>query len=477
MEGQNQSREANVVILGAGPSGLGVALGVSLHSYDAKVTVLEKKSRVGGLAGSFTWKGHVIDYGPHRLSPNISAVRYLAEDILGPDCLVQKSQHGVVFRNKLYQFPPRVIDWLSVPSLFILMRFTSSFLAAKFSWIVRRFEADTFESLIKRKFGSRFYRDVVAPMAAKIWTEPKFIDPRFVNQRFAHIRPWAVVKKFLFPKQELNPASFYYPRKGFQQLWDNIAENVQLDGVEIFLESEPTRVLVREGKIQEITYKTTKGEKVLDTSSSFVVSTIPVQRLVQILDGMPKEELERSSSRTKVKSMILVAFEFDLPKALPFRTIIFPEGKYSFNRLFEQNEYSRATVSEGKSVVVADITLFKTDPFFHQSDEQIVERVKDDLKNLSFVPYASISDVTVRKVEFAYVIPDEETRREFHLIQHHLKKIRNLQVAGRFGAGEYDNSDYAIDNGLTLGAMLTNRISRLEYLIRIKDLLGRSIVG
>ena len=148
----------DVLILGAGPTGLGVGLGVALHSASQKVLLVERNSTTGGLGGSFAWKGHSIDYGPHRLSPNLRTVRALVDELLGPDCLIKRSQHGVQFAGRLYQFPPRLVNLLHPAPHYHLLAFAGSFLAAKAQWIVRRFRSDTFETTVVRKFGRRFYR-------------------------------------------------------------------------------------------------------------------------------------------------------------------------------------------------------------------------------------------------------------------------------------------------------------------------------
>ena len=203
------SADPRVVILGAGPSGLGTALGLSLNGNGVKTLTIEKKDRPGGLAGSFQWKSHTLDFGPHRLSPNIDMIYILAEELLGPDLLMKRSQHGVELSGALYQFPPRVSDWVAPASFWQLSAFAASFLLAKVAWVPRRFEADTFEKIIVRKFGRRFYRLIAAPMSGKVWGPPETFDPSFASQRFAMVDPKEVLKRAIFPKQELNPANFY----------------------------------------------------------------------------------------------------------------------------------------------------------------------------------------------------------------------------------------------------------------------------
>jgi len=175
--------------------------------------------------------------------------------------------------------------------------------------------------------------------------------------------------------------------------------------------------------------------------------------------------------------MILVVLEFSETKTLPYRTLIFPEKDFCFNRLFEQNEYSRATVTEGHSLVIADITCMRGDPIMKRSNEDLIAQVKHDLSKLPFISLDKISDVHVEKVEYAYVVPCRSTRRAYSEIQHELKGISNLNLMGRFATGEYDNSDYAIDSGLALGAYLAGKTTKLEYLSSLHEKKDRNIVG
>jgi protoporphyrinogen oxidase len=98
-----------IIILGAGSTGLSVALGLS-EELKKNCVIVEKKTKVGGLAGSFIYNNDIVDYGPHRLSIENPKIKNIAENLLGPNLLLKKSQHGVFYKNKIYQFPPRLID-------------------------------------------------------------------------------------------------------------------------------------------------------------------------------------------------------------------------------------------------------------------------------------------------------------------------------------------------------------------------------
>jgi protoporphyrinogen oxidase len=393
--------------------------------------------------------------------------------------LYQKSQHGVQLKNKLYQFPPRVIDWLSVLSLYQLVKYGVSFLWSKAAWITRRFNAETFPEMIISRFGKQFYQDIVAPMTEKVWIEPEAIDQSFVAQRFAQIHPLTVLKKLVIPKQDMNPSHFIYPRKGFQQLWDRAKDYSATQGHVFHMESRPKKIVVEKALITQIELES-PVPRTLETAKAKVICTIPITVFLKSLEvhdsSLDLSALAELAQKIKFRSMILACFEFHQPDVLPFRTQIYPEKHYVFNRLFEQNKYSRDTVEDGKSVVVADITYPLGGWADEQSDAELLSLVEDDLRKLGYIPLEKVSDRCLRRVPYAYVVPDKEGKAAMHRLLHHLKRLTNVQFAGRFSVGEYDNSDYALMNGITLSSLLSDRISRLEYLKRI-HLQFNPIVG
>jgi protoporphyrinogen oxidase len=315
-------------------------------------------------------------------------------------------------------------------------------------------------------------------MATKVWGDPGSIDPLFVAQRFVILNPLKILSKFIIPTQRSNPSTFFYPRKGFQQLWDQALDHFNSSGGIAHMGSLPTRIEVDGRRIVSVSVKGADGKEIrFDGAGLDVASTIPVSSLLASIRGLKGiEELRAKAKTIKVRSMLLIAVEFDQPRTMPYRTLIFPERRYCFNRLFEQNQYSESTVSSGKSVVVADITLPRGSEKFFEPDEDIIAAVTRDMAGLSYIDTRRISDVHVERVEFAYVVPDLTTRQTMNEINHELGKITNLWLLGRFSAGEYDNSDYAIDNGLLLGAVLSGNMSEMEYLVASHGKRGRHIL-
>ena len=452
--------KSKIIILGAGPSGLSTAYGVKKNS-SIDVEIFEKKNKVGGLAGSLSLDNDYIDYGPHRLSIQNLKIKTIAESLLKSNILIKKTQHGVQFKNRLYQFPPKIIDLINFKSIILIFKITISYLSGKIHWFVNRYASENFNQFIHHQFGKFFLNEIAKPMCTKVWGDSEKIDPNFVTQRFSMIKPFEIFKQFIFPSPKLNPSIFYYPKYGgFQAIWNAMQTSLKNNNVKINLESYPTKIYIENNKIKYLEIKNREEVVKINTENSIIVSSIPIFNLIKIMN-IDNNNLLELSKKVRLRSMYLVIMKFSQNQTLPYRTLIFPEKEFIFNRIFEQNLYSRDTVEVNKSVIVADITFDKGRNFY--DGEKIKKIVKEQINTLKYIDINKLESIKVELVEHAYVSPEEETRRNFQFIETKLNEIENLELIGRFGAGEYDNSDYAILNGLNLSDYLSSKISKIEY--------------
>ena len=105
--------QPTILILGAGPAGLGAARQLALGEK-AQITVLEQNDFVGGNASSFDIAGVRVDFGSHRLHPACDPE--ILQDIrsmLGAD-LLKRPRHGrILLRNRWIHFPLKPLDLVS----------------------------------------------------------------------------------------------------------------------------------------------------------------------------------------------------------------------------------------------------------------------------------------------------------------------------------------------------------------------------
>src|SRR3989338_6937642 len=119
-----------VVVLGAGPAGLGA--GYWLAKAGRKVIVLEKAPHVGGMGASIRVKDYIADYGPHTFHLKKSAVTALFEQLAGPEVTKVHRNAKIWIDGKMLPFPLRASDALTKLGPALSCRITLDYLAQNF---------------------------------------------------------------------------------------------------------------------------------------------------------------------------------------------------------------------------------------------------------------------------------------------------------------------------------------------------------
>ena len=466
-------KKNKTIIFGAGPSGIGVVCGIDENKKNEIPIIIEKNNRVGGLAGSFILDGDIIDYGPHRLAPTVKQVTKIAMEACGDDLLIQKSEHGVFIHKKLYQFPPQIFQWVNFKSLIFLSKTSISYLKSFLLGVFIKKKKSNFREIIINNFGEYFYKDIIDPMANKVWGSSDSLDTTFVKKRFSQLNPSEFLIKKIFNRKDLNPDNFYYPKNGFQQLWDDLCFKKLKNNCEIRLNTYPKEIFINsENTISEIMLN---NGILKNLENDNIISTIPVIELIKCLKNFDTEIYEDKLKDIEIRSMMLLIVKLDQPRTLPYRTIIFPQNDVTFNRIFEQNLYSKHTVEKNKSVIVVDVTFDVNTT--EKKINYLFEKSKKDILELEFVDSKKIISIDRKIIKYAYVSPTEKTKKAYEFINTELNKIKNLNILGRFGAGDYDNSDYAIESGINLANYLFANKDKKEYSELIKAREKNIIVG
>ena len=98
-----------IAILGAGPAGLGLAMNILRTHKSIDLYLIEQKTIVGGLAGSFEKQGLIFDYGSHRLHPATEpTIMNDLKSLLGNDLLCRPRNGRIRLLQKYVKFPRRM---------------------------------------------------------------------------------------------------------------------------------------------------------------------------------------------------------------------------------------------------------------------------------------------------------------------------------------------------------------------------------
>jgi protoporphyrinogen oxidase len=171
-----------LLVLGAGPAGLGAAF--KLRQRDrASVTVVEQGASVGGNAGSFSLGEQRVDFGSHRLHPSC-APEILSDirDLLGEDLLVRPRHGRIRLRGRWIHFPLQPVD--------LALRLDKGFAAGALRDMLARLvparskDDASFEQVLERALGPTICRSFYFPYAEKIWgLRPEEISPVQAHRR------------------------------------------------------------------------------------------------------------------------------------------------------------------------------------------------------------------------------------------------------------------------------------------------------
>ena len=315
---------ADLAILGAGPAGIGAAHRVATAGVD--VVVLEREDAVGGAARSITVGGVRCDLGSHRLhraiEPSLLAV---LEDLLGPDLQRRQRRGRIRLADRWVPFPLQPLATLrTLPPDFALR-------AALEALVPRTPAADTFDQVVRAGLGPTMADRFYGPYARKLWgLPPTEISGEQARRRVGASSPAAMVRR-LVKGADPEARTFLYPRRGFGQLWEALADSAAAAGADIRLGTTVTRL---DSTDRGVVITTDQGESI---TADHVWSTIPLPVLARLHPAPASVTAAAASLRTR--AMVLVYLVLPLPQWTPFDAHYLPEGWTPITRISEPKNY------------------------------------------------------------------------------------------------------------------------------------------
>lgn len=437
----------HVVILGAGPSGVGAAYQLAARQI-ARVTVLEQSDKVGGNAGSFEFEGLLLDYGSHRLhsscEPKILGDLKL---LLGDDLLLRPRHGRIRIQNAWIHFPLNPVDFV--------LKIRPSFSIAVMLDVVRKLVDglqksslidDTFASVLENQLGSTACEGFYFPYARKIWgLDPDMISGIQAKRRVSANSVGKIIKKTLsaIHKSKLNNKNyFYYPRSGYGRISEALYNAAQNLGAEVNFNSRVKEIRHKNNKVSSVLYENNSMVKTID--ADYVWSTIPISILIKSLQPKSPNEVTLAASRIKYRSMILVYLILEQDRFSEYDAHYFPESDIAITRLSEPKNYSDTEKPAGLTALCAELPCDVTDDYWQMNDEDLGRVVLNSLETAKIPATSRIRSVEVRRITNAYPIYEIGYEDYFESMDRHIEGIENLLTFGRQGLFAHDNTHHAL---------------------------------
>jgi protoporphyrinogen oxidase len=434
----------DILVLGAGPAGLGLAYRAAGAGH--KVVVVEREQHVGGVSASFTVAGVRVDHGSHRLHRTI-APEILAElrHLLGND-LQRRHRHGRI----------RLADrWLPFPltPLATARNLPPGFgvraaLEAATSW-TRRPHADTFAQVVRGGLGPTMAERFYEPYARKLWgLDPEQISGEQARRRIGATGPATILRRVLAGRDP-DARTFLYPRRGFGQLWESLAEAAAGRGVAFALGRTATAIDLRGGEVTggRVTAHLDDGRRL---EGRHLFSTVPLPVLVRLLRPAPPDDVLTAAARLRTRAMVLAYLVLDTPRYTPYDAHYLPETWTPVTRISEPKNYRDGHAGphddgdpSDHTVLCAEIPCSRDDAMWRAPDHTICEIVADTLR-CAGLPGATVTQVATRRLPSAYPIYDLGFEERLTRVDAWIQTLPNISTYGRQGLFVHDNSHHAL---------------------------------
>jgi protoporphyrinogen oxidase len=433
-----------VVVLGAGPAGVGAAL-LLAQSGKAAVIALERQARVGGNSGSFELDGVHCDYGSHRLhaatEPHVMA---MIEEAVGDD-LLWRPRHGrILLKRRWIHFPLQPID--------LALRLPKGFAAALvFDALAKPFRrksagAETFASVLRDGLGPAISENFYYPYVRKLWAlPPEELAVTLARRRVSGSSIGKILRKVLRQVPGFRgkrTGGYFYPRRGFGAISDGMRMKAEAAGAAFELEASVLAIEHRDGRICAVRWQ--KDGVVLRRETDAVWSTLPITTLVRLLEPAAPAEILAAAARIRFRGLILVYLVVEQDRFTEYDAHYFPELAVPIARLSEPKNYSAATAPAGVTVLCAELPADPGDAHWSLPDEELGARLEGWLTAVGLPIRAKIRRVVTRRLAFAYPVYDRAFEPSFDAIDRFVGSMHGLLTFGRQGLFAHDNTHHAL---------------------------------
>ncbi len=438
-----------IVIIGAGPTGLGAAFRLSEIGHK-DFEVFEKNAYPGGLCASFRdEQGFTWDLGGHVIFSDEAYFNAMLDRALGSTMISHARKAWIRLEDTWVPYPfQRNLRYLPPAIYAECSRKPDGALVG---------EAENFEDWIHATMGEGIAKYFMLPYNSKVWAYP--LQRMGISWLPDRVSPVRSDQGFVAGTTTTGPdewganARFRFPRfGGTQAIFTSLAA---LCAVPVTYNTEVLRVDVR-AKTAELT----DGRKI---RYDILINTAPLDTFMQKMAGIKGPMLE-ASHKLIHNGVYVVGLGFDGRVPCDKSWVYFPEPDCPFFRITYFSNYSPNNVPVGGEFFSL-ICETAYSPFKKENAETIAQRTKEALVRKGVIQRKDLDRIVSTfffDVEHGYPIPTIDRDQALAQIQTGLEAL-GIYSRGRFGAWKYEkgNTDHSLMQGkaaaeLALGAVTQN---------------------
>ncbi|MCU1457662.1 MAG: UDP-galactopyranose mutase [Actinomycetia bacterium] len=434
----SQGDNPRIVIIGAGPTGLGAGYRLQELGYDDWV-ILEANDYVGGLATSFTDDaGFTYDIGGHVMFSHYDYYDELVDKLMGGDYTELQREAWVWMENRFipYPFQNNIRD-LERQTVFECV---TGLLRAQRE---PHDEPTNFREWVDATMGEGIARHFMLPYNFKVWATPaELMNYIWIGERVSVVDADAVLRNVILGEDQVSWGpnnTFRYPMRGgtgflYEGLRRFVEDHLELETPVASVDPDAKQVRTTDGRVWDY---------------DVLLSTMPLNRLVEHMEHVP-DRVRAAVPGLHWSGSHIVGVGVDRAADTTKNWIYFPEPDVPFYRVTYLSNYSPYMTAE------PDQTLFLTEtsrsPHKIEDPETIVERVVDGLVGTGLMDDDDRERIVTTwrcSPDMTYPVPSITRDTSLGTIQPWLRH-HEIYSRGRFGAWLYEigNMDHSAMQGV-----------------------------
>lgn len=321
---------------------------------------------------------------------------------------------------------------------------------------------ENLEDFYINRFGKKLYSMFFEGYTEKVWgRSPKLISKEWGYQRVKGISISEVLKNYFSKLLNLNTnkveasliESFYYPKYGPGQLYEEMEKQIKSMGGKILKNSKVIKINQKDRKVKNVIY--IRNDKEYTKNTDILISSMPIKDLVNSFNEVDDEVLKIGNDlpyRDFVTVGLLVN-KLNLINETKISTInnnipdcwlYIQDDKVKLGRIQIFNNWSPYMVADINNTIWLGLEYFcsEGDSFWNMSDEKIIKYAEKELKEIGVIDNDSI-DGCVIKIKKAYPAYFD-SYNEIDKVIKYLDSIDNLYCIGRNGQHRYNNMDHSM---------------------------------
>lgn len=435
-------RVADVVIIGAGLTGLSTAFHLEKNNY-YNYKLFEKNDRPGGLLQSVQHEGFTFDHTGHLLHISNPDFYDFLHTTSGIDNYHRVERKTGIFSHDVITDYPFQMNLFGLPTD-VAVECIEGYLRRA----THLKNPQNFYDWVCKYFGKGMGKHFFFPYNSKILAyNLKKVHPSWTG-RFV---PSTTLEAIIRGTVEKKPPSgvgynstFYYPKhNGIEFLVKKIVHHLKQPIHNSFeIESiDPIKKI--------ITFTNGQTEHY-----NHLISTMPLNHLLSKLTNSPRSSLKQASHRLLCNAVININMGFNVPQLNNMHWIYFPEKAYPFYRLGFWHNVSPSSVPPGQTAIYGELSYIPGTMTEAQRHQKIRSTQTKILKFLG-LNTTHVVTTKVLHLNHAYVIYDAWREKNLKALLSELCN-HNIYSVGRYGAWKYSSMQEAFLDGKQTAQEIVN---------------------